>query len=634
MSEENKIYIDTKISNSLRSYKEFDNIIYTIGIDNLILGLIKISTVSSEKEEANNTINDSYLKIIKDIIPLGAYINGAIAIYNENTFEDFETVLNEQIEKIKEINKELLICKSEDEIKYIQLALKELLYIDDEDDLNFEFKKYGENTDDDVEIIFNDNLIKNYFSGKDAKYKFIVHNVSLLFNNQKNIDDYENIIELKKEQLNDEKYLDEIFDISKNKGIILKLKQQDLIIDENFDDQQNFNDIKIDEYNKTNNNIKKLYYANVQLGIKKNNDEEQIIENIKLNDIDIKDDLKTNLYIETIGILSSESKNVEKLLTSMISQLKKCISNLVSEDNKNIKQKVILYNELYNSIPFTLVTSSPISIEDNRILSIINKKDNKTKIEDDIKLSKIFHINGSTFYDFSPIFNDSDNTEDMKNKGDKYQHLLNPHLHISKISEPPSNSHILRAMISGDYHYYHYNQDNFSDAGWGCAYRSLQTILSWFILNTSVGKNIKIPTIPEIQTILVKLGDKDKKIIGSTDWIGAIEVNLVLNELLGIDNQILYVPSGSELNSKGRELLYHFQHNKTPVMVGGGVFAYTILGVDYDKVKGECKFLILDPHYAGEDDIKNIINKGWCNWKTIEIFKKENFYNLCLPLAN
>ena len=133
---------------------------------------------------------------------------------------------------------------------------------------------------------------------------------------------------------------------------------------------------------------------------------------------------------------------------------------------------------------------------------------------------------------------------------------------------------------------------------------------------------------------MFKVGDKDKKIIGSKEWIGAFEVNLVLNELLGIDNQILYVSSGTELNSKGRELLYHFQHNGTPVMVGGGVYAYTILGIDYDKVKGSCKFLILDPHYIGEDDTKNIINKGWCNWKTIDIFKKENFYNLCLPLSD
>ena len=631
MSENNKIYIDSQINNTLRSYKEFDNILYTIGIDNLVLGLIKISSISSEKEESNFTIDDSYLKKIKDIIPIGTYLNGAIAIYNENTFEDFETVLNEQIEKVKNINKELLIAKSEDEINYIQLALKELLYLDDEDDFNFEFKKYGEQADDDVEIIFCDNIIKKYFSGDESKYKFIVHNVQILFNNQKDINEYENIIELKKEQIKDENYLNNIFDISKNKGIILKLKQQDLIIDENFDDPQNFNDIKINDYNKTNNNINKLYYANVQLGVKKNNDEEQIIENIKL-DIDTKDDLKTNLYIETIGLISSENKNNEKLLISMLSQLKNCIYSLFTEDNKNIKQQVILYNELYSSLPFTLSALTPISFSDNNSISIINTKENKTSIENYLKLTKIFNINGSSFYDFSPIFNEKE-AEDAT-KQNKYEHLLNPHLNISNILESPSNSHIIRGLIRGDYHYYHYNQDNFNDAGWGCAYRSLQTLLSWFLLNTSVGKNIKIPTIPEIQTILVKIGDKDKKIIGSNDWIGAIEVNLVLNELLGIDNQILYVPNGSELNSKGRELLYHFQHNGTPVMVGGGKFAYTILGVDYDKVKGECKFLILDPHYSGEDDVKTIINKGWCNWKTIEIFKKENFYNLCLPLAN
>ena len=630
MSEENIICIDSKLSNSIRKYKEFDNILYTIGIDNIVLGLIKISSVSTEKEEVNTTIDDSFLKNLKNTIPVGMYLNGAIAIYNENTFEDFETVLNEQVEKIKELNKELLINKSEDDVKYLQLALKELLYLDDEDDFTFEFKKLGENTDDSVEVNFSDNLIKKYFSGSDAKYKFLVHHVEVLFNNQKNIDELDNIIELKKEQLNDEKALDDICDVSKNKGIILKFKQQDLIIDENFDEQQNFTDIKVDDYNKTNSNINKLYYANVQLGVKKNNDEEQIIENIKLTDIDIENDLKTNLYLETIGVMTSECKDNEKLFKSMLSQLKDNIKNLLQEENK-ISQKVIIYNELFNPLPFTLSALTPISLTDNK-LSIKQNKENKTIVKDDIKLSKIFHIDGISFYDFGPILNVPDEKEEKK--GDKYEHLLNPHLNISKILDPPSNSHVIRAMVRGDYYYYHYNQDNFNDAGWGCAYRSLQTVISWFILNTSVGKNLKVPSIPEIQTILVKLGDKDKKIIGSTDWIGAIEVNLVLNDLLGIDNQILYVPSGSELNSKGRELLYHFQHNGTPVMVGGGVFAYTILGVDYDKVKGECKFLILDPHYSGEDEIKTIINKGYCNWKTIEIFKKENFYNLCLPLAN
>jgi len=287
----------------------------------------------------------------------------------------------------------------------------------------------------------------------------------------------------------------------------------------------------------------------------------------------------------------------------------------------------ILYNELFSSLPFIVKTSTPISLIDNQLISISLTKNNKTKIEDDIKLSKILNIVGLPFYDFSPQIK---NKEENK----KFQQLLNPHLSLPHITEQPSDTHIIRGTIRGDYYYYHYNQDNFNDAGWGCAYRSCQTIISWFLLNTSVGKNIKIPTIPEIQELLVKIGDKDKKIIGSTDWIGAVEINLVLNELFGIDNQIIHVPNGNELNTKGRELLYHFKHNGTPVMVGGGQYAYTILGVDYNKVKGECKFLILDPHYTGEDDIKTIINKGWCNWKTIDLFKKEHFYNLCLPLAN
>ena len=623
VEEENKIIIDSKLNNSIRTYKEFDNILYTIGIDNLILGLIKIRSVSSEKDEGNQSIEETYLKSLRDIIPLGSYINGCIAIYNENTFEDFESVLNEEIEKIKEINKNLLLNKSEEEINYIQLALKELLYLDDEDDFNFEYKKYGDKTDDDFEIIFNDNLIQKYFSGNDAKYKFLVANVQILFNNQK-LEGFDNILELKKEQLNDEGYLNNIL----NKDILVKTKEQYLIITED-----NFNEIKIDKYNDSNINIKKLYYANVLLGFK-NNDKEQFIENIKIIDLEIKENLLTNLYMEIIGIIALKNKNSnnKKLFELMFSQLKNNINNIFSKDNTIINQKIILYNHLYNSLPFNLNSSIPIEFTQNQLISF---KNNNTKIgiSDEIKLSKAFNISGIPFYNFSPILIKSEETQD-KLPIKLSDHILNPHLSMSNITESPKDTHIIRGLVRGDYYYFHYNQDNFNDSGWGCAYRSLQTLISWFILNTSVGKNIKVPSIPEIQKILVKLGDKDKKIVGSNEWIGAIEVNLILNDLLGIENQILYVNSGSEINSKGRELLYHFQHNGTPVMVGGGVYAYTILGVDYDKVKGECKFLILDPHYVGEDDIKTIINKGWCNWKSVDIFKKENFYNLCLPLAN
>lgn len=36
------------------------------------------------------------------------------------------------------------------------------------------------------------------------------------------------------------------------------------------------------------------------------------------------------------------------------------------------------------------------------------------------------------------------------------------------------------SAVQGIYSYHHYRQDRIDDSGWGCAYRSLQTIISWF----------------------------------------------------------------------------------------------------------------------------------------------------------
>eukprot|EP00330_Aristerostoma_sp_ATCC50986_P008715 CAMPEP_0114575624 /NCGR_PEP_ID=MMETSP0125-20121206/480_1 /TAXON_ID=485358 ORGANISM="Aristerostoma sp., Strain ATCC 50986" /NCGR_SAMPLE_ID=MMETSP0125 /ASSEMBLY_ACC=CAM_ASM_000245 /LENGTH=46 /DNA_ID= /DNA_START= /DNA_END= /DNA_ORIENTATION= len=46
-------------------------------------------------------------------------------------------------------------------------------------------------------------------------------------------------------------------------------------------------------------------------------------------------------------------------------------------------------------------------------------------------------------------------------------------------------------------------------------------------------------------------------------------------------------------------------------MIGGGVLAYTLLGIDYNETTGDIKFLILDPHYTGSDNLKPIQDKGW-----------------------
>lgn len=191
------------------------------------------------------------------------------------------------------------------------------------------------------------------------------------------------------------------------------------------------------------------------------------------------------------------------------------------------------------------------------------------------------------------------------------------------------------SMIQGSYEYHHYLQDGYDDSGWGCAYRSLQTIVSWFRLQHYT--SIDVPSHREIQQSLVEIGDKEPAFVGSRDWIGAIELSFVLDKLLGVSCKVINVRSGAELPEKCRELALHFENQGTPIMIGGGVLAYTLLGVDYNDVSGDCAFLILDPHYTGSDDIKKIVNGGWCGWKKAvdskgkHFFLQDRFYNLLLP---
>lgn len=106
---------------------------------------------------------------------------------------------------------------------------------------------------------------------------------------------------------------------------------------------------------------------------------------------------------------------------------------------------------------------------------------------------------------------------------------------------------------------------------------------------------------------------------------------MCLNHFTGVDSKILHVDSGAELASKGSDLKFHFETQGTPIMIGGGVLAHTILGIDLNEETNEIKFLILDPHYTGADDLAIVQSKGWCGWKGINFWDKKSFYNLCMP---
>ena len=58
------------------------------------------------------------------------------------------------------------------------------------------------------------------------------------------------------------------------------------------------------------------------------------------------------------------------------------------------------------------------------------------------------------------------------------QKIYNPHMFI----KTNKKDKYIEYYTKGIYEYYHYGDQSFNDHGWGCAYRSLQTLLSWFNL--------------------------------------------------------------------------------------------------------------------------------------------------------
>lgn len=111
------------------------------------------------------------------------------------------------------------------------------------------------------------------------------------------------------------------------------------------------------------------------------------------------------------------------------------------------------------------------------------------------------------------------------------------------------------ATVQGAYEYYHYMQQRFNDKararagaagegrgtsvtmrareqGWGCAYRSLQTIASWFRLNGY--SCTPVPDHGAIQRALVAVGDKPPSFVGSRTWIGSQEIGYALERLMGV----------------------------------------------------------------------------------------------------
>ena len=96
-----------------------------------------------------------------------------------------------------------------------------------------------------------------------------------------------------------------------------------------------------------------------------------------------------------------------------------------------------------------------------------------------------------------------------------------------------------------------HGQDSFDDNGWGCAYRSLQTCVSWYRMQHYVGSEVAVPSIPEIQRFWARV-------------VGAKRLNLGGRILDDVKLMLIYFFWLKAVNGWHGNLWFHTQHISHP----------------------------------------------------------------------
>lgn len=220
-----------------------------------------------------------------------------------------------------------------------------------------------------------------------------------------------------------------------------------------------------------------------------------------------------------------------------------------------------------------------------------------------------------------------------------YKLLEDVHLGIDDTNLDCSISGHSQAFVCGAYCYYHYKCDEVNDCGWGCGYRTLQTLCSWIEAQNSVSPeldnvaSVGAPSILSIQKALVVMEDKPELFIGSKQWLGSVEISYCLDYFYNVSSKIIHISNGAEIHKYIDALIEHFRHFGSPVMMGGSTDASSkgIFGVRRDK-DNDFSLLVVDPHFAGvAENTEKLINSCWVSWKNQSDFIESSFYNLCLP---
>jgi len=219
---------------------------------------------------------------------------------------------------------------------------------------------------------------------------------------------------------------------------------------------------------------------------------------------------------------------------------------------------------------------------------------------------------------------------------------LVPKIEVSDLPTPSCQKSESFLTAGPFFHYFHYgvagSQD---DRGWGCGYRTLQTICSY--INCKKNGSTDAPDLWSIQNTLVELKDKPDRFAGSRDWIGTFEAFLVIDHLFDVPCKILHAnsaPCGENLKSVFPQIVDHFRNGPAcPAMMGGDADASSKCVLGVSQSSDSAKLLIADPHlWTGSKSstapasLEKLLTEGWIAWKDVETdFNDSSMYNICLP---
>jgi len=161
MESSKQVFLSKKCDKLFRKFIENDNMIALYGLQNNILGGWKTEDLTS------------FDKIAK-FLPENLKVNGFALIYNDNLYEDFDSVIQEKLEKIKNSTSNIF------EKNMYVFVLKDMKYTDDFEELNYEktamFKltDISEEIETHIKLDYNlDNFNKNFcFLNSDIKLEF------------------------------------------------------------------------------------------------------------------------------------------------------------------------------------------------------------------------------------------------------------------------------------------------------------------------------------------------------------------------------------------------------------------------------------------------------------------------------